>query len=57
MRPLLFRGAEDTAAQVFGRNEIESLQVRFMELNEWLEEGVMPFGPILSREAPHRELA
>src|SRR5476649_1724045 len=38
-------GAADTAAQVFGRNEIEPLQVRFTELNEWLSDEVMCFNP------------
>jgi len=36
-------GAADTAAQVFGRNEIEPLQARFTELNYWIDEEVMRF--------------
>jgi len=38
-------GAADTAAQVFGRNEIEPLQARFMELNDWLGDDVVGFKP------------
>lgn len=38
-------GAADTAAKVFGRNEIEPLQTRFLELNEWLGEEVVRFRP------------
>lgn len=33
------------AAKVFGRNEIEPLQARFQELNEWLGEEVVRFRP------------
>jgi len=36
-------GAADTAAQVFGRNEIEPLQGRFAELNEWLGDEMVRF--------------
>jgi PBSX family phage portal protein len=38
-------GAADTAAEVFGRNEVESLQTRFLELNDWLGEEVVRFRP------------
>jgi len=38
-------GAADTAAQVFGRNEIEPMQTRFMELNDWLGDDVVGFKP------------
>jgi PBSX family phage portal protein len=38
-------GAADTAAEVFGRNEVEPLQARFLELNEWLGEEVIKFKP------------
>lgn len=36
-------GAADTAAEVFGRNEVEPLQARFLELNDWLGEEVVKF--------------
>ncbi|MGI4815410.1 MAG: phage portal protein [Janthinobacterium lividum] len=36
-------GTPDTAARVFGRNEIKPLQGRFLELNEWLGEEVIRF--------------
>jgi PBSX family phage portal protein len=38
-------GAADTAAEVFGANEIEPLQRRFMQLNEWLGDEVVRFNP------------
>jgi len=38
-------GAADTAAEVFGRNEVEPLQARFLELNDWLGEEVIRFRP------------
>ncbi len=38
-------GAVTPAAQVFARNEIEPLQSRFMELNDWLCEEVVRFRP------------
>lgn len=38
-------GAADTAARVFGRNEIEPLQARFLELNEWMGDEVVRFTP------------
>ncbi|MFT4432098.1 phage portal protein [Caballeronia sp. 15715] len=38
-------GAADTAAQVFGANEIEPLQRRFAQLNEWLGDEVVGFNP------------
>jgi len=46
-------GAVTPAAQVFARNEIEPLQSRFMELNDWLGEEVMRFRPyeVLADEA------
>ena len=34
-----------TAAKVFGRNEIQPLQDRFLQLNEWMEEEVVRFEP------------
>lgn len=38
-------GAADKAAEVFGRNEVEPLQSRFLELNDWLGEEVVSFRP------------
>jgi len=38
-------GAVMPAAQVFARNEIEPLQARLSELNEWLGMPVMKFRP------------
>ncbi|MEC5408888.1 phage portal protein [Paraburkholderia sp. MPAMCS5] len=38
-------GAADTAARVFGRNEIEPLQAQFMSFNEWAGEEVVRFNP------------
>ena len=38
-------GAADTAAKVFGRNEVEPLQARFLQLNDWLGEEVVRFKP------------
>ncbi|WP_322027290.1 phage portal protein [Burkholderia sp. BCC1977] len=38
-------GTPDTAARVFGRNEIVPLQSRFLELNDWLGEEVVSFDP------------
>jgi capsid portal protein len=38
-------GAADTAAKVFGRNEVEPLQARFLALNDWLGEEVVKFKP------------
>jgi hypothetical protein len=38
-------GAADTAAEVFGRNEIEPLQRRFSQLNVWIDEEVVRFNP------------
>jgi PBSX family phage portal protein len=38
-------GAADTAAEVFGANEIEPLQRRFTQLNEWLGDEVVRFTP------------
>jgi len=45
-------GAADTAAQVFGRNEIEPMQTRFTELNDWLGEGVVTFDEYQIGPAP-----
>lgn len=47
-------GAADTAAKVFGRNEVEPLQARFLELNEWLGEEVVTFRPysLETQESP-----
>jgi capsid portal protein len=36
-------GAADTAAEVFGANEIEPLQRRFTQLNEWFGDEVVRF--------------
>ncbi len=36
-------GALDTAARVFGRNEIKLLQARFGELTDWFGEAVVSF--------------
>ncbi|WP_122766859.1 phage portal protein [Burkholderia pseudomallei] len=36
-------GTPDTAARVFGRNEIRPLQARFAELNDWLGDEVVRF--------------
>ena len=38
-------GAVLPAAQVFARNEIEPLQSRFLELNNWLGQEVVRFTP------------
>jgi PBSX family phage portal protein len=38
-------GAADTAAEVFGANEIEPLQRRFTQLNEWIGDEVVRFNP------------
>ena len=38
-------GAADTTAEVFGRNEIEPLQRRFAQLNDWLGDEVVRFNP------------
>lgn len=38
-------GAVAPAAEVFARNELEPLQARFMELNEWIGEEVVKFQP------------
>jgi len=38
-------GAADTAAKVFGVNEIEPLQRRFAQLNEWVGDEIVRFVP------------
>lgn len=38
-------GAADTAAEVFGRNEVKPLQDKFLQLNEWMGEEVVRFVP------------
>lgn len=38
-------GAADTAAKVFGRNEVEPLQARFLQLNDWAGEEIIRFKP------------
>jgi capsid portal protein len=38
-------GAADKAAEVFGVNEITPLQRRFEQINEWVGEQVVRFGP------------
>ncbi|MYM70519.1 phage portal protein [Pseudoduganella sp. FT55W] len=45
-------GAADTAAKVFGRNEVEPLQARFLELNEWIGEEVVRFKPYTIEATP-----
>ncbi|MGV4733216.1 phage portal protein [Burkholderia pseudomallei] len=45
-------GTPDTAARVFGRNEIAPLQARFAELNEWLGEEVVTFDEYQIPPAP-----
>lgn len=44
-------GTPDTAARVFGRNEIQPLQARFLALHEWLGEEVVAFSDY--QIAPH----
>ncbi|HVK95330.1 MAG TPA: capsid portal protein, partial [Noviherbaspirillum sp.] len=36
-------GAVEPAARVFARNELEPLQARFQEVNDWLGEEVIVF--------------
>lgn len=38
-------GAADTTASVFGRNEIEPLQRRFSQINDWIGDEVVRFTP------------
>jgi PBSX family phage portal protein len=38
-------GTADTAARVFGRNEIEPLQAQFLAFNEWAGEEIVTFAP------------
>jgi PBSX family phage portal protein len=38
-------GAADTAAKVFGRNEVVPLQARFLQLNDWLGDEIVKFRP------------
>lgn len=38
-------GAVEPAAKVFAQNELEPLQARFMQLNEWIGEEVIKFNP------------
>jgi len=38
-------GAANTAAEVFGANEIAPLQRRFEQLNEWIGDEVVRFDP------------
>lgn len=38
-------GSPETASSVFGRNEVEPLQGKFLALNEWLGEEVVRFKP------------
>jgi PBSX family phage portal protein len=38
-------GAADTAAKVFGRNEIVPLQAQFLAFNEWAGEEIVRFVP------------
>ncbi len=44
-------GAADTAAEVFGANEIEPLQRRFTQLNEWIGDEVVRFNPYTIKRA------
>ncbi|MFP3604648.1 hypothetical protein SB753_22360 [Paraburkholderia sp. SIMBA_053] len=39
-------GVADTAATAFGRNEIEPLQRRFAQLNDWIGDEVVRSNPI-----------
>jgi PBSX family phage portal protein len=45
-------GAADTAAKVFARNEIQPLQERFKQLNEWMGMDVVQFTPYELPGAP-----
>lgn len=45
-------GAADTAAEVFGANEIEPLQRRFTQLNEWIGDEVVRFNSYTIKRAP-----
>jgi hypothetical protein len=38
-------GAANTAADVFGRNEIEALRRRFAQLNDWIGDEVVDVNP------------
>ena len=38
-------GAADTAAKVFGRNEIAPLQAQFLAFNEWADDEIVRFVP------------
>jgi len=40
-------GAADTAARVFGRNEIEPLQAQFQSFNEWAGDEIVRFNPYI----------
>ncbi|MFC0351806.1 phage portal protein [Undibacterium danionis] len=44
-------GAVEPAAKVFVQNELEPLQARFMQLNEWIGEEVIKFNPYGLAEA------
>lgn len=48
-------GAADTAAKVFGRNEIKPLQTRFESLNNWFGDEVVKFKPYLIDETTATE--
>ncbi len=45
-------GDADKAAAVFARNELEPLQARFQELNEWIGEEVITFKPYVPTDKP-----
>ncbi|WP_237576380.1 portal protein [Mycetohabitans sp. B8] len=38
-------GAADTAAKVFGRNEIAPLQAQFLAFNGWADDEIVRFVP------------
>jgi capsid portal protein len=38
-------GVADTAAEVFGANEIAPLQRRFAQLNDWIGDEIVRFNP------------
>jgi len=44
-------GAADTAAEVFGRNEIEPLQRRFAQINDWIGDEVVRFNAYTIKSA------
>lgn len=51
-------GAADTAAKVFGRNEIAPLQTQFLAFNEWVGDEIVRFSPYSMEDLPshHRSM-